>query len=329
MKVLVTGANGFLGRHVTAALLASGADVVALVRSIRRGGVLGEHGRLELREGDLRVGSLNDTVSDIDVVVHLAAQVTGSDEARFASTVVGTERLLEAVRESPVTRLVLVSSYSVYDWEKAVDILDETSPVMEAPYSRDGYTVAKVWQEKLVREFSTNSDVDVAVLRPGFIWGLGKEDLAGAGIRIGSALLVVGPRMRLPLTHVLNCADAVVAAATHPAAADETFNVVDGPGPTAWRYARLLAGLDPGIRLRVPVPYALGHALVTVLALVMPRLYSAGGKLPGVLVPPSFAARFRPLRHTAAKAERTLGWSPRLSFAQAAQASRAATDRIG
>ncbi len=90
-------------------------------------------------------------------------------------------------------------------------MLDESSPVMSTPYGRDGYTVAKVWQERIVREFAETSGTELVVLRPGFIWGSGREELAGAGIRIGSVLLVVGPRMRLPLTHVANCADAVVA----------------------------------------------------------------------------------------------------------------------
>lgn len=322
MKVLVTGANGFLGQHVVDALLSQDdIDVVAAVRSSARASETWQNNRVEVREADLRADPLDALLTDVDVVVHLAAQVTGSDEARFASTVVGTERLLAALPGSGVSRLVLISSYSVYDWENAPAVLDEHAQVMATPYTRDGYTVAKVWQEKVVREFSTSHDVEVVILRPGFIWGPGKEDLAGAGVRIGSALLVVGPRMRLPLTYVTNCADAVAAAATHPAAAGGTFNIVDGKGVSAWKYAGLLKRLDDGISRRVPVPYGVGRALVALFAIVMPRLYRAGGKLPGVLVPASYAARFRPVVHTAAVARTTLGWSPRVDFDSAARRS--------
>lgn len=329
MKVLVTGANGFLGQRVVAALLSAGHEVAAAVRSPARAHGLGQHDRLELRQADLRVDPLDDLLAGVDVVIHLAAQVTGSDEARFASTVVGTERLLAAVPGSAVTRFVLISSYSVYDWEKAPAVLDETAPVMSSPYTRDGYTVAKVWQEKVVREFASSHDVDVTILRPGFIWGPGKEDLAGAGVRIGPVLLVVGPRMRLPLTFVTNCADAVVAAVREPAAAGETFNLVDGTGVSAWRYAGFLARLDASVRTRVPVPYGIGRALVAVLAVVMPRLYRAGGKLPGVLVPASFAARFRPVTHTSSKARRVLGWSPRVDFKTAERQSLSTASDAG
>ena len=248
------------------------------------------------------------------MVVHLAAQVEGSDEARFGTTVVGTERLLEAIDDSTVTRLVLISSYSVYDWQQPLDVLDESAPVMTRPYGRDGYTVAKVWQERVVREFGARSHVETTILRPGFIWGPEREHLAGAGLRLGPVLAVVGPRMRLPLTFVENCAEAVAVASLSPRAAGETFNIVDGDGPRAWAYARFMARLDPSIRVRLPVPYEVGHFLVAVLAMLMPRIYRSGGKLPGALVPASYAARFRPLQHTGEKAMTILGWSPTVSF---------------
>lgn len=329
MKVLVTGANGFLGRAVVDAALADGLEVVAAVRSMpveHLGAEPDDRAEPERRRADLRTDDLAPLLEDVDVVVHLAAQVAGSDEARFASTVVGTERLLTAVAASRVTRFILVSSYSVYDWQAAGPRLDESSPVTSAPHQRDGYTVAKVWQEKIVREFAARSHVEVAVLRPGFIWGPGKEDLAGAGARIGPVLLVVGPRMRLPLTFVSNCADAVVAACRVPGAAGTTLNVVDGRGVTAWRYSRMLTHLDQGIAARIPVPYSWGRALAAVLSVVMPRIFDAGGKLPGVLVPASFAARFRPVTHGADRAADVLGWRPRVGFGEAEKASLGAAD---
>lgn len=327
MKVLVTGANGFLGQHVVGTLLADGHDVVAVQRSLGDAGHP-DHPGLEVRQSDLRVDDVATLLPGVDVVVHLAAQVTGSDEARFGSTVVGTERLLEALPRSGVSRLVLVSSYSVYDWERTAGTLDESSPTLRRPYGRDGYAVAKVWQERIVQEFGDTSSTEVTVLRPGFIWGPGREDLAGAGIRLGPLLLVVGPRMRLPLTFVGNCAEAVARAVTSPRAAGQTLNVVDGRGVAAWRYSRLLARLDTGLRWRVPVPYRPAAAFVSLVSGMMPRIFHDGGKLPGVLVPASFAARFRPLEHGAGKAAEVLGWRPRVDFREAERLALAASREL-
>lgn len=321
MKVLVTGANGFLGQHVVDALLRSGCAVVAGVRTPAAAQRLPRSDLLEVRYGDLRVDPLGELLAGVDVVVHCAAQVAGSDEARFRSTAVGTERLLSAIDGSSVSRLVLISSYSVYDWEAAAGRLDESTPVVAWPYGRDGYTVAKSWQERLVLEFATRSTVDVAVLRPGFVWGPGNEELAGAGLRVGGVLMVVGPRTKLPLTYVTNCAEAVAAAVERPPVSGTVLNIVDGPGMSAWSYSARLATWDPTLRARVPVPYAAFSALVRLLAALMPRVFRHGGKLPSALAQPSFVARFRPLDHGAARAMETLQWRPRVDLDSALRAT--------
>jgi nucleoside-diphosphate-sugar epimerase len=319
MKVAVTGANGFLGSRVVASLLSHGHEVVALVRSPSAVDSFDPDPALEVRRCDLRTDPVAEALRDAQVVVHCAAQVTGSDEARFASTVVGTERLLAALDPTVVSQLVLVSSYSVYDWTAALDSIDESTPTADLPYNRDGYTVAKVWQERIVTEYGEASPVDVVVLRPGFVWGPGNEVLAGAGLRVGSRFLVVAPTARLPLTYVDNCADAVTAAVDRRPSSGTVINIVDGRGVTAWEYARRIVDWEPTLRGRIPVPYSLFNAVVTVLALVMPRIFRHGGKLPGIFMRPSFKARFRPLRHGAARAGAELGWRPRVSFADAAR----------
>jgi UDP-glucose 4-epimerase len=114
VKALVTGANGFLGRHVVARLLERGHEVRALVRP---GPPPGEwKSGVDLVRADLRVGDLVPLFAGVDVVVHLAAAVAGDEDAQFASSVVGTERLLEAMARSTARRLLLVSSLVVYDW---------------------------------------------------------------------------------------------------------------------------------------------------------------------------------------------------------------------
>jgi UDP-glucose 4-epimerase len=196
MKALVTGANGFLGRSVVGALLARGIEVRALVRPATRLEELGWNSSVDVFRADLRTSrELVRAFEDIDVLVHLAAVVSGGEEAQFAGTVVGTERLLEAMAASTCRRLILCSSFSVYDYSSTRGTLDEGSPLHKAQdvYTRDGYTIAKWWQERVTRRVAEKYGWDLTVLRPGFIWGRDHGYLAALGQQFGRHHLVIGP----------------------------------------------------------------------------------------------------------------------------------------
>src|SRR5258708_38122174 len=101
---------------------------------------------VEVFKADLRSSrDLSNAFDGVDVLIHLAAVVSGGEDAQFAGTVAGTERLLDAMATSTCRRLVLCSSFSVYDYSSTRAILDEDAPLQRAPdvYSRGGYTVAK------------------------------------------------------------------------------------------------------------------------------------------------------------------------------------------
>ena len=174
MRALVTGASGFLGRHVVAALLARGVEVRAMVRSATLLETLGWPSSVEVFKADLRTSrDLGQAFEGVDVLLHLAAVVSGGEDAQFAGTVVGTERLLDAMAASGCRRLVLCSSFTVYDYSAIDRVLSEDSPLYKTPeiYARDGYTIAKWWQERVTRRFAEKQGWDLTVLRPGDIWG--------------------------------------------------------------------------------------------------------------------------------------------------------------
>jgi UDP-glucose 4-epimerase len=265
---------------------------------------------VEVRRHDLRSRQgIKEALAGVDAVVHLAAQVTGSDEARFAGTVVATENLLAAMASTGVRRLVLASSYSVYDWGAVREELDEDAPLEPRPYERDGYAVAKLWQERVVRR---SGGLELTVLRPGYIWGDGI--ISGVGPRIGPVQLVIGPLGRLPLTHVENCADCFATALDAPGAVGETLNVDDLHGVRTWRYAR---DASPAGTLLVPVPYALALAVVRLVHRVARLLLGARMRVPSLFVPRRFEARFKPVSTSRAKLERTLRWRPPLTYEEA------------
>jgi UDP-glucose 4-epimerase len=230
--------------------------------------------------------------------------------------VVGTERLLDAMSRSATKRLVLASSFSVYDWVKTQGTLDETSPLETAPglYERDGYAVAKVWQERVARRASEKHGWSLTVLRPGFIWGPGNVELACLGQRLGPVYLAIGPMTTIPLTYVENCAACFVAAVENPAAVGETFNVVDSDGVRVWGYLGDFLQLSGERCWRIPVPYVLVKAFVHLAHAMSKLVFHGKGKLPSLLVPCRFTARFKPMRFSNRKARETLGWQPVLSY---------------
>lgn len=317
MRVLVTGANGFLGRHVVEALLGRGRTVRALVRPATSLAGLGWGERVEIARADLRAArDLAPAFEGVDAVVHLAAAVTGDEDLQFQSTVVGTERLLDAMARTPTKRIVLASSYSVYDWSAIRGELTEVSPLEADLYTRDGYAIAKVWQERIARRAAEKHGLALTVLRPGFIWGRGNENLAGIGQDSGSLHLVFGPVRRMPLTHVVNCADAFAAALDGEASVGETFNVVDDDGPTVWTYAGEWLRRSGVGGLRVPVPYWLGMGTAVAARFVSRTIYRGKGKLPGILTPCKYEARFKPLRFPNRRLRETIGWTPPLTWEQ-------------
>jgi len=315
LKVLVTGAGGFLGRHVVAALLRRGYQVRVLVRPTTRIDGLTWADQVDVFRGDLRSSaSLAPAFDDMDVVVHLAARVGGSDGAQMADTVVGTERLLEAMARSSTRKLVLASSFSVYGWTEVRGALTEESPLETDLYRRDGYAIAKTWQERVVRRVSHEHNWDLTVLRPGFIWGRDHGYLAGLGQKLGRWHLVFGPSTRLPLTYVENCADCFAEAVENPQAVGATFNVVDGHEISIWHYLGEYLHRTGAREYRIPVPYGLALTSVRLADWINRQLCQGKAKLPGLLIPCRFQARFKPVRFSTRKLQEVLGWSPPLVF---------------
>lgn len=316
MRALVTGANGFLGRHVVGALLDRGIEVRAMVRPAACLEALGWPSSVEIFRADLRTSrELGRAFDGVDVLLHLAAVVSGGEDAQFSGTVAGTERLLEAMASSPCRRVVLCSSFSVYDYDSTRRILDERAALHKMPdvYNRDGYTISKWWQERVTRRCVEKHGWDLTVLRPGFIWGRDHGYLAALGQQFGRHHLVIGPLTRIPMTHVENCADVFAMAATEPRARGQTLNVVDGQGERIWSYLSdyMRYSDEPG--WRVPIPYWLA---IWIVRLTFATVFRRATKVPSILIPNRFNSRLKPLRFENRRLRETLGWTPPFDYQQ-------------
>ena len=147
--ILVTGANGFVGRHVTRDLATNGARVRAMVRSARGAAAL-QGVNCELVRGDVTdPASLRAAVRGVRTIVHLVAILTGPPAAFDRVIAAGAGNLVEAARESGVRRVVLMSAIG-------------TGPGATVPYHR-----AKWAAEQVV----AGSGIEHLLLRPSFVFG--------------------------------------------------------------------------------------------------------------------------------------------------------------
>jgi UDP-glucose 4-epimerase len=179
-----------------------------------------------------------------------------------------------------------------------------------------GYTIAKIWQERVVSRFAKKHSWDLTIARPGFIWGEGHAQIAGMGRQFGRLYLLFGPFTRLPLSHVDNCADCLVTAIENPAASGEILNIIDGDDVRVWRYAREYARRSGQRGPLLPVPYRVGLGVAQLAALTSRTLFGKKGKLPSLLTPRRFESQFKPIRFSNRKVTSVLNWRPRLSFDQ-------------
>jgi UDP-glucose 4-epimerase len=304
-----------------AALVAGGHAVRALVRPSTDVAHLGWGSEVEVARADLRGGTeLAPLFAGVDALVHLATQMSGDDFAIFSASVVGTERLLAAMAASTTKRLVLCSSFSVYDWSRVGRTLDDGGPLLADAWKGGAYAAAKSWQERLARRAAEQHGWKLTVLRPGFVWGRGSDDLACIGQRLGRCQLVFGPLRRPPLTHVGNCADAFRAALASEASAGATWNVVDGHGTSAARFARerRLGTRQAGFTLWVPLLVA--RAFVWLANRGARLVFGARHKLPSMFVPIRFELRYRAV-HATSSGMKKAGWRAPRSFEECVRAT--------
>jgi nucleoside-diphosphate-sugar epimerase len=250
VRILVTGASGFLGRAVVERLVASGnLDLRCFVRPNSDISGLEEirsrypDARLDYVVGN--VASPDDArhaVLGVDTVYHLAAGMRGHPATIFLNTVVASKYLLDAMQDRK-RRVVLISSLGVYATSSLETdrLIGEDTALDPHPEKRNIYLHAKIRQERLFRDQAAKGSVDLVVLRPGVLYGRANPNHgfpSRIGIQIGRVLLVLGGRSPLPLSHVVNCAEAVVLAGQSAEASAQSYNVLDDDLPSTIEYLR-------------------------------------------------------------------------------------------
>jgi nucleoside-diphosphate-sugar epimerase len=311
MKVLVTGATGFLGSHVAETLSQRGCQVRTLARSASKADLLRTWG-VEVQIGDLAdPTAVRAACQNVDAVIHCAAKVGdwGPVEEYRKINVDALRVLMDAALAAKVSRFVLVSSLGVYE-ARDHHGTDETTPL--PPSHIDGYTQTKVEAENLAMNYYRDQHLPLIIVRPGFIYGPRDETVMPRILANLKARLVTyfGSRQKvLNNVYVGNVVEAIELALTPQAPLGEAFNVTDPQTVTKKVFFERIADLAG-----LPRPLATWPMW---FARFMCGTFEAAGKTLG-FQPVLSMARLKfmglNLDYSIAKAKQKLGYVGRTSF---------------
>lgn len=262
--ILVTGASGFVGRALHARLLRDDRPTRAVAR-----------GRAE---GCMSVGAIDgDTdwsgpLSDVEVVVHLAARVhvmrDAVDDPLRAFRIVNveaTENLARQAVRSGVRRFVFVSSIKV---NGELTRSGHAFRADDIPAPGDAYGMSKWEAEQALKRISSETGLEIVIIRPPLVYGPGVK----ANFRSMMGWLARGVPLPLGAVHnrrtlvaLDNLVDLIVTCIEHPAAVDQVFLAGDGEDLSMTDLLRRLAhAMDVPARL-VPLPVFVVEAAAAVL----------------------------------------------------------------
>jgi len=315
MKVLVTGATGFLGGKTIDLLLKEGHEAVAMVRSTSNQEGLSKN--IEVREADLfDQESLEKAVQGVDAVIHFAAYFNfypSDEELMFKVNIEGTKNLMNACVGTTVQRFIYCSS------------TETMGPIRFPPGTEDSelrpdysYGESKVLAERAIREISKNTNLGHIIIRPTGVMGEGDLYV----IYEVAAQLYEGKVFALPsdlsaefmYTHVDDVVAGFVAALTPMSALNNTF-ILCPDEPMSWEeFVDVMTtrlGVKPP-RLRVPRIFAkFGMMLLSPFKNRKKNTFFWHGKSVDMM----FATRV----YSNEKAKRTLGWTPKVTMVEGFQ----------
>ncbi len=245
MKALVTGASGFVGKALAAALEAKGVHVIRAVRQPS-----GE--RNEVIVGD--IGADTDwqaALHGCEIVFHLAGRAHRTHEpardpfAEYEKTnIIGTGNLVCQAAASGVKRLVYASSVKVNGETTAIK---QAYTETDVPAPLDPYGRSKLMAERILERMASETPLEIVIIRPPLVYGPGVKGnllqmLHALNKRV--PLPLASLRNRRSLIYVGNLVDAMIFCANHPSAANRTWLVSDGEDLSV---PELLSSLGNGI----------------------------------------------------------------------------------
>ena len=300
-KVLITGANGFIGGTLIRYYQNQGQDVIG-VDLVGNGA--------DILEGDIsQPHTISHLLKECDVIVHTAALVSNAmkDSDMWRVNVLATRNLITAGKEHKVRRFVQISSVVAYG-NSAEGELDENQPV-----HADGgsYVLTKLASEHVVLSEQANDDIEIVILRPGDAYGPGSRPWIITPLEAISKnqfmLPEKGEGFFRPI-YIDDLVRGIATATSHPDAAGEIFNLsCEGYMLTKDYFAPHYEWLQKKGPMLVSTKLALRiSSIASTMANLMGNLNEAS---PSTVMQLSTKSWF-----SIKKAEHILGWRPEVSF---------------
>ena len=267
MKVLLTGATGFLGEYMIQELLENNYEVVAFGRNKKKGKYLSENyknvkfvkGNLENRE------DLEKIIDQIDFVIHAGglSTVWGRWEDFYNANVLGTQNILDFCEKQNVKRLVFVSSPSVYAKKgDSLQVKEEEAPTEN---NLNFYIKSKLMAEKSIKESSYKSWV---IIRPRGLFGVGDTSIVPRLLKLNSKIgipLLAGGNQMIDVTCVENVALSLRLAMENENALGKIYNITNDE-PMKFKEILDLFFAEMGIKGKyVNFNYPFTKGIVTIL----------------------------------------------------------------
>ena len=310
MKILVTGATGFVGRKLIPHILDEGHEVVALVRSTSN--IEGLSKDVEIREADLLdISSLEPIVQDVDVVIHLAAYFDfypSSVDLLYKVNVEGTKNLMSACVGTKVERFIYCSTTEVIGAVRFPPGNEDTELNPSFDYSK-----SKVLAEQIVHEISKDTKLDYIILRPTGIMGEGDLYTAFEAIEAvndGTIPVIPGDGEKgLMYTHIDDVVDGFIKAITSKSALNTTIILCPDQGITyneLFAYIAECCGVKPPKR---KVPTSIAKLGIGLLSPIKNR-----GKTTFLWHMKTVQSMDEDRLYDNSRAKRILGWEPKVSM---------------
>jgi nucleoside-diphosphate-sugar epimerase len=311
-QVLVTGGNGFVGRHLVSALQLRRDHVRVLALPTEDTGWLERRGVAVFRGDVRRPETLNAPMRHVDAVLHLAAMmdVWRPFEDYYAVNVMGTEHVGRAALAAGVDRLVHVSSSCVYGMALGRPA-DEGFPL--APF-RDPYPLTKAAGDRLVHRMVVEDRLPAVIVRPDQIFGPGDDLHFGRmadRLRAGRGIIVGSGDNALPLVYISDAVQGMLLALDQERAVGRAYNITHDRPLTQQQLLEAIAdevGTDPP---RAHVPYQLLYGAGYVAECVA-QLTRSGRRPPITRLGVAFLGTDN--RYAIDRARRELGYVPKVGL---------------
>jgi 2-alkyl-3-oxoalkanoate reductase len=322
-KVLVTGANGLIGRHLVRRLLQEGRRVRLFVRRQPEAEFMNDR-NVEVFLGDLGdPAAVDRAVAGTEIVYHVGAAMKGGPHDHERGTVCGTQNIVDSVLRHAGERLVYISSLSCLHAAIARrgDVITEDWPVEPSPTKRGAYTQAKTAAEKIVLDAVRDRHLRAVLLRPGRVFGPGMTLLTPeVAHRVGNFFVVLGDGTReLSLVYVEDVINAIILAAQTSKFDGRVFHIVDRTQVTQNQVVRDYLSKNAKKAKIIHVPLAIVYSLALGFEVLSKIL-----KRPAPLSMYRVKSALARMQFDCTRAENELGWQPRVGVASGLQETMAA-----